>query len=476
MNERAYDQLAATTSAPVPSLESYRFSWPMEELSASSRWQVSDDDRYFLREMPETLVELRSNSQWPAFFPAPMSIISTSDGSTLAIEREVGASIVNRFPYVVAVSFCRSDLSPRHHPRKKFMNMLERSKMACVQFIEPGANLDAALKAISDIPDEDCQDRPRLSGLDFASSSTINVPFIADSYLVYETRLVKPQRDFAGDAIYSEPWIDVGSHRIYFLEITAIRLRSDIAKGTAQINWRALPTWTPEHGSNLLSKTNRVVHSRYQKGYTPEYKFPAKNTIAFEADEQVDGMAIKYLPPLPEDQVEVDNDRARWPCFFPSSCGLITSWTSNGTPNIMPCGSTTVVSRSPFIISPCISYANINVRYAARSSLENIRKSGTFGCSVPYVDEKMVDSIKYLGNTSLSDDIDKVINSGLNVRHSSCGPVVEDAPIHFDCKVRGEVKLGTHIMFFGEVSRIWVRKDVRPDNPLNWYGWPGLSC
>ena len=55
------------------------------------------------------------------------------------------------------------------------------------------------------------------------------------------------------------------------------------------------------------------------QAYNPNYAFPAASTIAFESDDMRNGMAIKHLPPLPQDQVEVDNVRARWPCFFPSS-------------------------------------------------------------------------------------------------------------------------------------------------------------
>jgi flavin reductase (DIM6/NTAB) family NADH-FMN oxidoreductase RutF len=40
--------------------------------------------------------------------------------------------------------------------------------------------------------------------------------------------------------------------------------------------------------------------------------------------------------------------------------------------------------------------------------------------------------------------------------------------------VVGEVRLGTHIMFLGEVERILVRRDVTPENPLLWCPWAEL--
>jgi flavin reductase (DIM6/NTAB) family NADH-FMN oxidoreductase RutF len=259
---------------------------------------------------------------------------------------------------------------------------------------------------------------------------------------------------------------------MYFLEITAIQLRQDVAEGRSQIHWRSLPEWSPASVSGLeqLDEQSRAG-GKYTKGYTPHYVFPSAGTIAFEADSVANGMSIKLLPPLPEDQVEVDNDRARWPCFFPSSAGLITTWTADGVPNLMPCGSTSVVSRHPMVIAPCVSYADINIRYASRASLELIRKSGRFGCGVPYISDQIVQAIKYAGNISIASDRDKVAHAGLAVRPNPWAPVLTDVPIHFDCEVVGEVRLGTHIMFLGEVRRIEVREDASPSNPLTWTPW-----
>ena len=291
--------------------------------------------------------------------------------------------------------------------------------------------------------------------------------------MVYEARLVNPGWDFEGQPIYETPWEDVGSHRIYFLEITAIQLRSDIACGSSQIHWRSLPAWSPKTGPTRVDQHTGpdIFSGRYTKGYTPHYSFPSTGTIGFEADEVNEGMAVKRLPTLPQDQVEVDNDRARWPCFFPSSAGLITTWTDDGLPNLMPCGSTTVISRHPMVITPCVSYAAINQRYAPRASLDLIRKRGRFGCGIPFINSDIIDAIKYCGNISVSIDPDKVSHAGIEVRPEAWAPIVRSIPIHFDCEVVGEIRLGTHIMFLGEVRRIEVRDDVNPDNPLEWYPW-----
>ena len=209
----------------------------------------------------------------------------------------------------------------------------------------------------------------------------------------------------------------------------------------------------------------------YQKGYTPHYAFPSAGTIAFEADGVTDGMAVKHLPPEAADQVEVDNDRARWPCFFPSSVGMITTWTADGRPNLMPCGSTTVLSRHPLVITPCVGYAAINERYAPRLTLELIRKNRAFGCGVPFISERVIAAIKYAGNVSLQVAGDKVARAGLTVEGGGPAPVLTDLPVHFDCEVLDEVRLGTHVMFLGSVRRIRVRPDVTAANPLEWCPW-----
>lgn len=457
-------------------LQQYRYRWPHSSLHASPQWQAAGDKPVFVREMPESLEELSADSRWPGFFPSPICYVTTAEGGRVALEKVVGPSIVNRFPYVLALSFCHRALSERHHVRQVFTQMLESSGTVAVQFLPPGQALDSAMNAITTIPDEETHKRIAKSGLSTRKALTNDAPVFHSAYMVYEARLVKSGKDFEGTPIYSTPWTDVGSHRIYFLEINAIQLRQDIAEGHSQIRWRSLPVWEPQFDLQGAVPVNGgpVDNGSYQKGYTPHYSFPSAGTIAFEADTVKDGMAVKYLPPLPEDQVEVDNDRARWPCFFPSSAGMITSWASDGSPNLMPCGSTTIVSRHPLVITPCVSYARINDRYAPRATLDIIRKTGKFGCGVPFVNELVVNAMRYAGNISLQRDPEKVAHAGLQVEQDDWAPVLPALPVHFDCQVIGEILLGTHVMFLGEVCRIRVRADVTPGNPMEWCPWADI--
>ena len=428
--------------------------------------------------MPESAEALAADSRWPALFPSPICLVTVRDGNRVALEKVVGASIVNRFPYTIALSFCRQHLSTRHHVRSVFTEMLERGGSVAVQFLPPGPALDAAMNAILTVPEEQSHERIARTGLATRHALTNGAPVLAGAYMVYEARLVQPGKDFEGRAIHAQPWKDVGSHRVYFLEIKAIQLREDIARGRSQIRWRALPAWQPQQPLQpaVSDDGQSPQDARYQKGYSPEYAFPSSSTTAFAGDESIAGMAVKRLSPLPQDQVEVDNDKARWPCFFPSSCGMITTWAAPGVPNVMPCGSTTIVSRHPLVIAACVSYARINVRYAPRATLDILQRTGQFGCGVPFLNETVIKAIRMTGNISIETDPRKVAHAGLAIEPVTDGaPVLTALPVHFDCRIVDQVRLGTHIMFLGEVSRIRVRSDVTPQNPLEWCPWADVA-
>lgn len=459
------------------SMSRYRYLWPESDLGAAQHWTVSADGRYFERSMPEDLQELAVDSRWPAFFPSSVCLVTARHGSKVALERAVGASIVNRFPYVLALTFCRQHLSKRHCPRNVFCETIESGGSVAAQFFPPGPSLDQALGAIGSLPEQDTHRRVDHSGLSVRRGATNEAPLFDDAYMVYEGTLIGPGRDYEGFSTFPVPWVDVGSHRVYFVEINAIQLREEIAREESQILWRSLPAWEPraEEQGYLPNVDGAVDKDGYTKGYTPHYRFPSAATAAFESDAIESGMAIKYFSPLPEDQVEVDNDRARWPCFFPSSLSLLTSWAEDGVPNMMPCGSTMVVSRHPMIFAVCLAYAAINVRYSPRATLGIIRRTGAFGCGVPFIHETLLDAIQYTGNISFSEDPEKLRHARLESEARPSAPALPALPIHFECSVVGEIRLGTHSMVLGEVRQVRVRRDVTPSNPLEWYPLADLT-
>ncbi len=452
-----------------PNLAPYEYVWPQPGTLVAPAWQRLDGTPLLARPLPESVDELARDSRWPALFPSPICIVTVADGEAVAMERVVGPSIVNRFPYVMALSLCVEDLSGRHYARSRFVDMLASGKQAAIQFLVPGAALDAALGAIADLRDSQADARISATRLPTRRAFSNSAPVFKDAYLVYEGRLI------AGEAS-----IKVGSHRVFFLQINAIQLREDIAQGRESILWRSLPTWDSRRTSGHIKVARAVREAelarlKFQKPYTAHYRFPAPSTVAFEATAHAHGMAIRELPPDPAAQVEVDNDRARWPCFFPSSVGVITSRAADGRVAVMPCGSTTVVSRHPMVIAPCISYNPVNERYAARATLDIIRESGRFACGVPFISDEILEFIGFTGNISLKTDPDKLAKCGLDSAVLGANPVLLDLPVTFDCRVIGEKLLGTHAMVLGEVERVFVREDVSERHPLRWCPWATVS-
>lgn len=446
----------------------YQYTWPESALEEQDVWQPLSDTNFLFRDMPETREALAADSRWPAMFPSPLSVVTTCHGEQTGLEKVVGASIVNRFPYIIALSFVREELSGRHYARSKFCQMLEAGGEAMVQFLEHGEPLDKTMGAIAAIED-DCTDaRIAQTGLSWRPAETGSAPVFDASYLVYEAQLAKPSKTFEGQDVLEEPWVDVGSHRIYFLEVKAIQLRDDIAEGRTQISWKSMPRYTnPDRLDIQAGDLSRG--GKYMKGYTPDYRFPSAGTIAFERHKRANGMSVHMLPERAVDQVEVDNDKARWPCFFPSPVGMVTAWGPDGKANLMPCGSTTVVSRHPMVITPCISASAINERYAPRASTDFIRETGRFNVGVPFHDPAITAAIQYCGNFSFRDDDDKIARTGLRVSpESGAAPILEDLPITFECKLVGEVPMGTHIMMLGEVQRIVVHKALGKTAHIDW--------
>ena len=455
----------------------YLFRWPAQDLSKDQGWQANPQGQRLERPMPETDEEVAADSRWPAFFPSAISIVTTSDGKRSSMERVVGANIVNRFPFIAAFSICREALSERHYRRDIFTEILESGDAVTLQFVDPGDPLDQILGAISSTDDDKAEDRIAAAGLPVRAGETNAAPVFADAYLAYEGRMARPATNLDGDTVLPDPWIDVGSHRLYFVEITGIQLREDIAKADTQISWRSLPAWEPRIPVEEPLGVSQLDDGtgKYIKPFTPDYKFPARNTVSFEFDEVINGMAFKRLPPTAADQLEKDNFKSGYPCFYPSSVGMITSQTADGVTNLMPCGSTLVISRHPMVIGICVTSSGVNERTRPRASLDIIRRAGGFGCGVPFIGDHVLEAIRYAGNTSLNEDPDKITNSGLRIIQGVQAPCLADLPIHFDCKLIGEHGMGTHTLLLGEVTNVSVRSDVTVDNPLEWLPWAHLS-
>ncbi|HEX8075289.1 MAG TPA: flavin reductase [Thermoleophilaceae bacterium] len=376
-----------------------------------------------------------------AFFPLSECVVSTGSGRDAVAVRVRGASIVNRFPYVIALS-----LNRRSSAHRELVDRLERTGAAAIQL---GADASLSTRACLTAP----------------------IARLNSAYLVYEAVFPESFVDGGGETVYASPWVDVHDRRIYFLEIRTIQLREDIASGRTQIAWTALPGYTPGLGEPQPPASPALPEDGYVKPYTSDYRFPARGTVAFEPDEVADGFAVKRIESRSAVSA-VSNDDARWPCFFPASVGMIAS-RLGGAVNVMPCGSTTVVCDRPLTIAPCIAYAAINERYRPRATLSMIEASGRFTCGVPFSAEPVLDAIRFAGNSSLREHPSKAAwseRATLAGRGGESPPQVPWLPINFECEVAGSIPLGTHVMLLGTVRSVSARASAE----MSWSSVPTL--
>ena len=318
---------AARMATDVPALPDERqpfvYRWPNSSDFDGPAWSAIDDGRLLTRAMPETAAELAQDSRWPALFPSAICIVTASDGQTTVLEKVVGASIVNRFPYTLALSFCRQPLSDRHYVRSTTMDTIEATGRVAVQFLRPGPALAQAMSAITKFPEDAMAERLRHAGPASCVGSVSKAPILDGAYLVYEGSLVRPGNDFEGNAVNAQPFIDCGSHRIYNFEIDAISLADEVASADRPVQWRSLPVWRgvaptaddSEHARE--DREQRLSRAKYVKSYRPDYVFPSPETIAFAGTPNNKGFSELNFEPFVQSQAEVDNDQARWPCFFP---------------------------------------------------------------------------------------------------------------------------------------------------------------
>jgi flavin reductase (DIM6/NTAB) family NADH-FMN oxidoreductase RutF len=216
---------ASDAALPLPAdRAAFGYLWPYPDALSAATWRVAAALSHRVREMPETREELRRDSRWPAFFPSPLCIATTRAHGEDLLEKVVGASIVNRFPYVIMLSFCRESLSERHHVRRTFMDAVEASGHVAVQFIMPGPQLQSVMAAINSVPEDRQADRFRSAGLPLRPTSDGSAPAFRDAYLVYEGRLVRPGHDFEGTPINDQ--LGSTSAAIDFISSRSKRSRS----------------------------------------------------------------------------------------------------------------------------------------------------------------------------------------------------------------------------------------------------------
>ena len=67
-------------------LKKYSYFWPQEHSFENPSWQLEEKQCFQVFEFPENLDELKKNSSWPALFPSPICIVTTTFNDDFMVE------------------------------------------------------------------------------------------------------------------------------------------------------------------------------------------------------------------------------------------------------------------------------------------------------------------------------------------------------------------------------------------------------
>ena len=94
-----------------------------------------------------------------------------------------------------------------------------------------------------------------------------------------------------------------------------------------------------------------------------------------------------------------------------------------------------------------------------RFTLKGIEQNGTFSVNVP--SESQMKETDYCGIYSgHREDKNQVCGFTVFYGKLETAPLIEEFPINIECKVVHEQKLGTHIMYIGQIEEIHASEDV----------------
>lgn len=128
--------------------------------------------------------------------------------------------------------------------------------------------------------------------------------------------------------------------------------------------------------------------------------------------------------------------------LYPTPAVLVTSAGPDGKPNVMTVAWTGILCSDP-------PYVSISIR-KSRYSYGLVKESGEFVINLTA--EDLVRDLDYCGIASGRDE-DKFANAGLTLLPASVvkAPLIAEAKVHLECKVRQIIQLGSHHVFVSEV-------------------------
>lgn len=380
------------------------------------------------------------DSKWPVFFPSNIGILSFKNENKVFIERVTSTTIINRFPLILSISIPSKRLSKRHLNKKIIIENLTHSGRIYLSLMD-----DKNLKTIK------FENEYRNKIIDSSLELLNKQNFLKNSYLSINLKYLK-----------KVPY--KSSHTILLFEVDKIYINQKSLK--KNICWKPLPNL--KKNLNFLYENDKKDNQRiknFKNNY--KYRFNLKNPNYLRIVKHKNFYEV-FLKKIDLSKKTLNDEQAKWPFFFPTSLGIISSIDkSNNQFNVMPCGSTHIISRAPFSIGIAISKLQYNNRYKLRSSLLNISNNNKFVCSVPFASKDLIKFINYSGNVSAFDNVDKISSIKLNTLKCKYGLLFRELPFNYLCKVRKIVKLKSHSYIIASVEETWIPIQFRK-NSLIW--------
>ncbi|HCU35297.1 MAG TPA: flavin reductase family protein [Armatimonadetes bacterium] len=139
---------------------------------------------------------------------------------------------------------------------------------------------------------------------------------------------------------------------------------------------------------------------------------------------------------------KVHMDRPSASYFYPWPLVLVSCVSTDGKPNIITIGASSVCSSNP----PTVGIAIKPARY----SYGLIKASGDFGVNIPGPEQlEAADRCGWLSGA----EVDKFAETGLTAQASRAitSPLVAECPVSLECRLIQTVPLGSHDWLIGEV-------------------------
>ena len=133
--------------------------------------------------------------------------------------------------------------------------------------------------------------------------------------------------------------------------------------------------------------------------------------------------------------------------FKPETCVFVISVDENGNPNGMIAGYNVKCSLKPPMFAVGLSEKGNTQRL--------VRDSGEFVIAVP--NAELLKEVEFFGSKKGS-EMNKFKETGIKTTKAKFvkSPLLTDATINFECKVRNEVKVADHHMFIGEIVASYI--------------------